>query len=586
MTIVVPGFGTLGPSDLIVNGGPILVDALDAITDVIVERDITSATTITLELDDPFRNVLRSGVFNYGDTLTLAGSGESSFTLVQFVKASDQLELVFESTGVFQLRQQVGVIATTTSTTDLSGFAAMLVAEVPGLSFVGEPDPLQVPLVGGIGRGTSTDTGEDSWSCLTRLATSAGWRCWEANNTVYFGSDPYWLSTMPSLGILQEFTDQIMNMDFDWDIGKPYGSITATAFTGLWTFSPGQVVTVQGMGPADGVWLVQTAQRDLYNPLATIQLTVPLTAAQLLVSTSGDLSISGLTGPSPAQALAIEEANYAASSGSVTPTPSPAVAASAPVITGGMSFGAIENLWNSQGGNPLAAPVMAGIAMWESSGSPSAYNNTPSTGDLSVGLWQENFYGSLIKREQEFNTTPTTLRGDAARQAQIAIIQSNNGASLSPWTSSGDDLVAVKYNDQPFPTDVEVVNYLNSTGRFNISIGSAAPFTAKVTLFVTLQNVAGATQVTSGTPGTTLYFTAQVLPTTKTVPTGTVSFAADGVGLPNVQAATGNKATGIVQAIVTGGSHFSVGTHTIVATYNGDNNYQPATSNIITYTVI
>jgi|SRR6185437_7336504 len=291
----IDGFGPMDPGDLtiFVNGVPVTnVDIFNAISDVLVERTISGASTVTIQLTDPSRQILNSGNFVPGTTLMLDGL---SFTLVQFAKTSDQMQLVFEASGVAALRLQTGNTVTTT-TSDITTFARSLVLAVPGLSFVGDPTPVNPAIA--VGRGTSTDATdnpEDSWTCLQRLATTAGWRCWESANTVFFGSDPFW-ETFGVKGTLQEWTAGVQNMDFDWDVGKPFGDVTVTAMCQLWAYNPGDIVHTANLGMASNyptspdpnialtpnLWIVSDMQRDLYNPQATITLTTPMPPYDLI----------------------------------------------------------------------------------------------------------------------------------------------------------------------------------------------------------------------------------------------------------------------------------------------------------------
>ena len=287
------GFGNIQLGDITINGGPLDSNLAAAVTDVIVERNIASASTVTLQIADPLRTILRSQILQYTDVLEL---NDLLFALVEITKTGDQLQFIFEAYGVFLLRQQSGTTASTT-TSSITAFAEQLVRAIPGLGFVGENQAADMAIA--VGRGTTTNPYEDSWTCLVRIAATAGWRVFESDNVIYFGSDPFWIS-FPSQATLQEFTTNIQNMDFDYDIGQPFGNITVTGIANLWDYPPGSVVTTAGMGPADGVWLVNDMQRDFYSPQMTLTLQAALSPDQFLNPSQAYLCITGITSSSVA----------------------------------------------------------------------------------------------------------------------------------------------------------------------------------------------------------------------------------------------------------------------------------------------
>lgn len=306
---VTAGFGTLGISDFLINGGQFTEDVTEAINDITLESTMGGASTVTVTLKDPTREILRSEAINYTDQLTI---DTLSFTCVEFTKSGDTLTIIFEATGVHLLRMQRGVTASTTTTT-ITSFAASLVAAVPGLQFVGQPTPTIFPIA--TARGSSDDPTETSWTCLQRLAGTAGWRCWEYNTTIYFGSDIYW-AQQPVSATFEEFqtpttNGACLNIDFDFDYGQAMAPITATTLIGLVTYRPGQVINVLNMGPASGIYIVYSMQRDLFKITATIQLQWPLTPAQVLTNLAN-----------PTLALLQAEASNAASTTSGSSTSS------------------------------------------------------------------------------------------------------------------------------------------------------------------------------------------------------------------------------------------------------------------------
>ena len=100
-----------------------------------------------------------------------------------------------------------------------------------------------------------------------------------------------------------------------------------------------------------------------------------------------------------------------------------------------LTLAQIESLWDSQGGNPAAAPTIAAISYAESGGNPGDLNNTPSTGDYSVGLFQTNYFGSLLGPRTAAYGSPAALQSNVDLQVKSAIGISGNGTNFSPWST-------------------------------------------------------------------------------------------------------------------------------------------------------
>jgi hypothetical protein len=79
--------------------------------------------------------------------------------------------------------------------------------------------------------------------------------------------------------------------------------------------------------------------------------------------------------------------------------------------------------------------IMTAIAGRESSWHPTSLNNNSSTGDYSVGLWQINYYGSLLDSRSAEYGTPQTLLANPQDQANAAyqLVGGNNLTGLSNW---------------------------------------------------------------------------------------------------------------------------------------------------------
>ena len=90
---------------------------------------------------------------------------------------------------------------------------------------------------------------------------------------------------------VEEFTDLVEIIDFDWDIGKPLGTLTVTAnLEAGWGYGPGSVIQPVSMGLlVAGPQLVTQCQRDAYLPQATINAQAPMTAAQVINPTNAGI---------------------------------------------------------------------------------------------------------------------------------------------------------------------------------------------------------------------------------------------------------------------------------------------------------
>lgn len=67
--------------------------------------------------------------------------------------------------------------------------------------------------------------------------------------------------------------------------------------------------------------------------------------------------------------------------------------------------------------------IMAAIAIAESDGDVRVINDTPSTGDYSVGAWQINYFDGLYAdRTAEFGTPQQLVQGGVTAQAHAAVV--------------------------------------------------------------------------------------------------------------------------------------------------------------------
>jgi len=94
------------------------------------------------------------------------------------------------------------------------------------------------------------------------------------------------------------------------------------------------------------------------------------------------------------------------------------------------------NAITALGGNSSQAATLAAIGTAESSLDLTVLNNTPATGDYSIGIWQVNYYGDLLAgRTAAYGSPEALATGGLAKQAVAAWGISNRGTSFTPWST-------------------------------------------------------------------------------------------------------------------------------------------------------
>ena len=91
----------------------------------------------------------------------------------------------------------------------------------------------------------------------------------------------------------------------------------------------------------------------------------------------------------------------------------------------------------TQGMDAASALIGAAIGTAESSRDLTVINDTPATGDYSVGVWQINYYGSLrAGRTAAFGTPKQLIDGGIAKQSYACYeVWVDAGASFTPWST-------------------------------------------------------------------------------------------------------------------------------------------------------
>lgn len=123
---------------------------------------------------------------------------------------------------------------------------------------------------------------------------------------------------------------------------------------------------------------------------------------------------------------------------------------------------------SSAGFTGAALTAMTALGISESGGDPNVINNTPATGDYSVGAFQINYYGDLAPSRTAQFGPPSQLVGNIDKQAKAAFVLSGGGANFNPWKS---DYSNGSYY-QNLPAATEAVNAFNGGAVAPLAQGS------------------------------------------------------------------------------------------------------------------
>lgn len=124
-------------------------------------------------------------------------------------------------------------------------------------------------------RGEPGGKRENTWDCLGRLADEAGWRRFMVADALHFISEQDLFRSRP-LMTLRESDPEIDTIDFEYDRGHKIAEMHVACEATRWFAPPGSVVLVDGLGHADGRWLVTTIRRGLADIHTEITLRKPI----------------------------------------------------------------------------------------------------------------------------------------------------------------------------------------------------------------------------------------------------------------------------------------------------------------------
>lgn len=128
-------------SAMLIAGYTQKANVIGAVTGGRFERTIEGASTLTLELFDPKREILRSRMVKETTNLTIAGH---KFTLASVQKSNDTLTLTFEDANVALLRRYDAPLKKVRGKTSRVDFARLLATEA-GLRFWGPTSATPIP---------------------------------------------------------------------------------------------------------------------------------------------------------------------------------------------------------------------------------------------------------------------------------------------------------------------------------------------------------------------------------------------------------------------------------------------------------
>lgn len=361
-----------GFKSLTFKGEATTADVAGVIVGSTIERTIEGASTLTIDLYDGSRKLLKSGFLNERIQVKI---DDFTFELVQVRKSGFGLSVTLEDLPVAALRRRDAPLKVAPNTMTHVEFAERLVKEEPWLNFWTPPSLEGVKARVELARGTPWDPlhgvaekREDTWTALGRIADERGWRRYVRDSqTIAYAPETY-LIAQPATYTVQEGIGGVENIDFDFDSGKPSASLAVKVRSARWEIPVGSVVAVKDLGPAEGNWLVVRISRSLFSLFADVTLTQ---ARPVIPEKEGEV-----TPPSGTATGSLGPDVTGIATGSVGPGAIGA-AAGAAGLTGSVGAGAVGAVpsgggeWPDdptnlvkigQGGLRLAAPAAASFA--------------------------------------------------------------------------------------------------------------------------------------------------------------------------------------------------------------------------------
>jgi hypothetical protein len=138
----------------------------------------------------------------------------------------------------------------------------------------------------------SAQSKESSWDASGRLASEVNWDRFMRGGALWFVSEQ-WLRNQPPRFAFSQGARGVLTINFDADSRRSASEMTVVALAKRWSVLPGDVVTVAGEGPGDGLWLVHGTRRTLWDD--TTEITLKRPAPKLLepANTTTTVTVGG-----------------------------------------------------------------------------------------------------------------------------------------------------------------------------------------------------------------------------------------------------------------------------------------------------
>ena len=136
---------------------------------------------------------------------------------------------------------------------------------------------------------------ETSWDCIGRLAEEVAWDRFMRAGALWFVSETYLKSQPPTVRV-PVGARGVTAINFDADSRRNAAEATVTALASRWSVLPGDVVTVSGEGPGDGLWLVSDTRRTIWDNTTEITLKRPVAPKLEPANTTTTTTVAGVPG--------------------------------------------------------------------------------------------------------------------------------------------------------------------------------------------------------------------------------------------------------------------------------------------------